>query len=142
MSYKYCINCENPLDVLNNTEIAKLSQLGITDFCSQSCADEYLSNADERVMLLSKESNPDALPVSSDLDKPAIKFPRSNSGHLTGILPSTLEAVQSLLQIGGVSQETIDNVINIDKANSKQLTSEAQPLVKNNSQNDTDDGNV
>ena len=129
---KYCVNCESPIPNYDPT------QNGITDFCSPECADEYLSNADERVLLVAREANPDALPISSEIDRPAIKFPRTNTGQLP---PSTLEAVQSLLHIGGVSKEAIDNVININKTNSKELTPNAQPFVNNNFQKEPNDGN-
>lgn len=138
---KYCVNCENPIE-------AKPAQnnLGypidyLTDFCSQECADEYLSNADERVLLAARESNPDALPIAESSNTSAIKSARTITGHLTrpidgSLPPSTLEAVQSLLQIGGVSRETIDQVINIDKTNNQELAFEETHPVKDNSQNE------
>lgn len=124
---KYCVNCEEI--------ILTASSPNYNDFCSQKCADEYLSNADERVLLSARESNPDALPVT---DSNVLKLARTNSGQLP---PSTLEAVQSLLQIGGVSRETIDNVINIDKGNNKELTPKEQEFVKNDPSNNPDDSN-
>lgn len=129
MTIKYCVNCENQITP-SQTFIADTQ---CDDFCSQECADEYLSNADERVLLLARESNPDALPLSET----AIKSPRLNTGHSnsqSGILPGTLEAVQSLLQIGGVSKEDIDKVVSIDKANNKELTQKEQEFVKNEPQ--------
>lgn len=135
--HRYCINCE---EVITHDSLADKSTYD--DFCSQKCADEYLSNADERVLLLARESNPDALPVTDS----AIKSARTNSGHLTrpidgSLPPSTLEAVQSLLRIGGVTPETIDNVINIDRANTeiannKELTPREQEFVKNDPTNE------
>jgi hypothetical protein len=127
---KYCVQCEEKLS--DEREVMR------SDFCSQECADEYLSNADERVLLNARESNPDALPV---IDSNVLKLSRTNSGHLArpidgSLPPSTLEAVQSLLQIGGVSRETIDNVINIDKANNKELTPKEQEFVKNDPTNE------
>jgi hypothetical protein len=126
---KYCVQCEEKLS--DEREILMRS-----DFCSQECADEYLSNADERILLNARESNPDALPISdAQLYGRGIKsaITRPIDGHLP---PSTLEAVQSLLQIGGVSKEDIDKVVSIDKANNKELTPKEQEFVKNDSTNE------
>lgn len=124
---KYCVNCEEAILVI------EAYQGDIGDFCSDKCANEFINGCDPDLLARAQESNPHALP-SFDV----LSSPRINSGHLP---PNTLDAVQSLLRIGGVSQEAIDNVVSIEKANKaaaidKQMAESEEADVKDNSQNE------
>ena len=102
MTQRYCINCEELL--FTNSE---------GDFCTQACADEYAASCDPRILELAREANPDAMPVKQE----ALSGFRSKGGELP---PNTLDAVTSMLRIGGVKQDDIDRVMNIKPEEDKQ----------------------
>jgi hypothetical protein len=127
MSYnntKYCVNCENPLEDYDPVRD------GIRDFCNTECERQFTSTSDPEILARESNTNSDALPTKDIVTR-------------TSTIDSANAITQSLLQLSGMSQEAIGNIINTTGANSsktitQKLTQNSDGVVKNNSQNDTD----
>lgn len=129
LTTRYCINCESQLGEACTTNTADADR---PDFCSDECSNEFRLGCDPVLLANAQEQNPD-IPLDSNV---GVIGRFTNSRPITGILPSTLDAVQSLLQYGGVSKEAIDKVINSDEANSQKMAAITESVVNDNLQND------
>ena len=102
---RYCINCEEPIP----DELLKHSE----DFCSPICKHEYNASADPEILARETNSNPDALPITTESwAKPARPTSNANSNK-SGILPpNSIEAISALLQTSSNSdiEQAVKNI--------------------------------